>query len=229
MIYNLIMCFSAPASFLSGAILFLGWLYTLKKTSRSQYIPLANIPLLFWIQQISEGFVWLGLNWILTQELQLWTYIFLFFSQILRPTIVPIAIYMIETVQKRRKIIVALWILGVCISVYMAYCLLSYGASASILGHHISYLFSLPHVSSITIGTLYVGATVGAIASSSDRLIQTRGFMLFVSVAITLIYYNYFFVSVRCFFAALLSIYIFHIIHSLSKNDSTQETIANIQ
>ena len=53
------MCFSATASFSVGAILLgLGTL-TLKAARRPPELVLAAIPLLFAIQQLSEGVIWL--------------------------------------------------------------------------------------------------------------------------------------------------------------------------
>ncbi len=53
------MCFSATASFSAGAFLLgLGTL-TLKSARRPRELPFAAIPLLFAIQQLSEGVIWL--------------------------------------------------------------------------------------------------------------------------------------------------------------------------
>ena len=53
------MCFSATASFSAGAVLLgLGTL-ALKTASRPRELPFAAIPLLFAIQQLSEGVIWL--------------------------------------------------------------------------------------------------------------------------------------------------------------------------
>jgi len=53
------MCFSATASFSAGAVLLgLGTL-TVKSAHRRRKMVLAAIPLLFAIQQLSEGVIWL--------------------------------------------------------------------------------------------------------------------------------------------------------------------------
>jgi len=53
------MCFSAEASFIAGGILSIAGIVTLAKTQNPSYRALASIPLLFGLQQIGEGFVWL--------------------------------------------------------------------------------------------------------------------------------------------------------------------------
>ena len=53
------MCFSATASFSAGVVLLgLGTL-TLKSARGRRELPLAAIPLLFAIQQLTEGVIWL--------------------------------------------------------------------------------------------------------------------------------------------------------------------------
>jgi hypothetical protein len=54
------MCFSASASFIAGATLSAVGLATLRMTKRKAEIPFAMIPLLFGVQQITEGMIWLS-------------------------------------------------------------------------------------------------------------------------------------------------------------------------
>ena len=54
------MCFSATASFISGTALCVIGVATLKQTKAPAEIPFALIPLLFGIQQLTEGVIWLS-------------------------------------------------------------------------------------------------------------------------------------------------------------------------
>lgn len=54
------MCFSASASFIAGAALTATGVATLQMTARKAEIPFATIPLLFGLQQITEGLIWLS-------------------------------------------------------------------------------------------------------------------------------------------------------------------------
>ena len=53
------MCFSATASFSAGALLLGIGVLTLRLASRPREWPIAAIPLLFAVQQLSEGVIWL--------------------------------------------------------------------------------------------------------------------------------------------------------------------------
>ena len=68
------MCFSATASFSAGAVLLgLGTL-TVKSAHRRRELPLAAIPLLFAIQQLTEGVIWLTFRYDAPQMNVLMTY-----------------------------------------------------------------------------------------------------------------------------------------------------------
>jgi hypothetical protein len=58
------MCFSAPVSFAASALLFPTGLYSLRIAYRQNptYIPLACIPIAFAVQQVCEGLVWLSIQ-----------------------------------------------------------------------------------------------------------------------------------------------------------------------
>lgn len=56
------MCFSATASFVSGALLTGAGLATLSRNSIPEQRVFAAMPLIFGLQQISEGFVWYALQ-----------------------------------------------------------------------------------------------------------------------------------------------------------------------
>jgi hypothetical protein len=51
------MCFSATASFVAGSALSAVGAVTITKAKRKAEIPFATIPLLFGIQQLTEGLI----------------------------------------------------------------------------------------------------------------------------------------------------------------------------
>ena len=53
------MCFSANASFIAGATISAIGVVTLKKVKAPSQIVFASIPLIFGVQQLSEGVLWL--------------------------------------------------------------------------------------------------------------------------------------------------------------------------
>ncbi|MHA4807858.1 DUF6629 family protein [Flavitalea flava] len=79
------MCFSATASFISGGVLSAVGVLLIKKTEKKSGFPFASIPLLFGIQQIGEGIIWLTFH-NNTPELKIvMTFIYSVFSHVLWP------------------------------------------------------------------------------------------------------------------------------------------------
>src|ERR1041385_1006208 len=116
------MCFSASASFGAGAILSVIGLASLKKVKSSSQIIFAAIPLIFAVQQITEGFLWLALSHQNFASMrQGTTYIFLFFAQIVWPVWVPFSILKLEKRDNRKKIEKLLTGIGMLVSTYLAY------------------------------------------------------------------------------------------------------------
>jgi hypothetical protein len=65
----------------------------------------ASIPLIFGVQQIAEGILWLTLpnsEYLTIQKI--FTYVYLFFAQIVWPIWVPIAILLLEKEATRKNI-----------------------------------------------------------------------------------------------------------------------------
>jgi hypothetical protein len=121
------MCFSASASFGAGIVLSAIGIASLKKTKQPSQSFFASIPLLFAVQQITEGFLWLALkNPGYGFLLQPATYIFLAFAQIIWPTFVPLAIFLLEKKPNRLKTLRMLIGIGAIISLYLSFCLFSY-------------------------------------------------------------------------------------------------------
>ena len=78
------MCFSANASFGAGIILAVISVASLKKVQYPTHIYFAAIPLIFCIQQIIEGLLWLALtDPVYTSLEKVTTYSFLFFAQVI--------------------------------------------------------------------------------------------------------------------------------------------------
>ena len=96
------MCFSTSASFGAGIILTTIGVATIKKVREPSQLFFASIPLLFGVQQFSEGFLWLALTNPKYSFLeQISTYSFLFFAQIVWPILIPVAIYFLEKKEKK--------------------------------------------------------------------------------------------------------------------------------
>lgn len=214
------MCFSATTSFGAGIILSAISIATIKKAEKPEQIYFANIPLLFCIQQFAEGLIWVFLtNSIYYQLQELATYAFLFLAQIVWPLLIPFSLLMLEKDEKPKKYLKILLGIGMLVSFYLAYCLISYDVEAKIIGAHISYRQNYP----IRFGNygdlLYIIATIAPPLISSIKRMWILGAVIFISYLITALFYADYIISVWCFFASIISLMVYILIYSMEKPD----------
>ena len=216
------MCFSASASFIAGGILSAVGAVTIKKAEKKSEIPFASIPLLFGIQQIIEGLIWLSFHNNATELNRIMTFIYSVFSHVLWPVFVPLSIMLLEIVPWRKKVMFTLWIGGTAVALFLFYNLFAFPITSKIENHHIVY-FS-PHFYIYTVMGFYVASTCFSSMFSSRRIIRFFGIMTLVAFTISYLFYKISLISVWCFFAALTSIIIFgyfknKLTKSLSQNN----------
>jgi len=206
------MCFSTTASFGAGAVLSIIGVASIKKIQHPSQILFASIPLLFAVQQIAEGVLWVTLpNPVYASLSQVMTYVFLAFAQFFWPLWVPIAILMLEKESKRKRIQKVLVGMGMIVALYFAYCLLFYPVHAKIVGYHVTYKVEYPNLLGRYGGIFYLIATVVPPFFSHIKRMWMFGVSMFISYLITAIFYDHYVVSVWCFFASIISISIYAI------------------
>ena len=198
------MCFSATASFVAGGTLAATGALTLSKAETKKELPLASIPLLFGVQQTIEGIVWVSFGSAAVNTIA--AYGFLFFAYVLWPVLVPVAVLLVETHPLRRKILQAFSVLGLVIGMYLLYFLIAEPSKAHIVNQSIVYDFR--HVYDLLYVALYVVVTTVSGMISSHKILNLFGLTTLVAFFITQWFYNVNFISVWCFFAAILSIFI---------------------
>lgn len=201
------MCFSVTASFATGIALSAVGASTLSKVNKKSEIFLAMIPLLFGVQQIIEGFVWLSLLRNSTLLNQISTCGYTLFSHVLWPIFVPFAITLVETDPFRKKILHALQIIGITVGGYLLYAAIKDPIVSSILNHSIMYENIFLYKFLIT--GFYVTVVCGSFFVSSEKLLNAFGGVLLISFFTAYYFYTLTFVSVWCFFAAVLSLIIY--------------------
>ena len=201
------MCFSASASFIAGASLSAVGGLTLVKTERPAEIPFATIPLLFGIQQITEGIIWLtfGLDAPLLKSTM--TLVYSLFSHVLWPIFIPFSIVLLETGPWRKKTISALQLTGISVGLYLLYFILKFPVTAEVVGTHIVY--DSPHFYILVVMALYLAATCASCLVSSHKMINLFGALLLVSFIAAYEIHIASLVSVWCFFAAILSLIVY--------------------
>jgi hypothetical protein len=212
------MCFSATASFGASAILFITGVASLKMVQKSSQLMFAIIPIVFSIQQFTEGFVWLAL---LSSNYQHWQpipiYTFVFFAQVLWTVWVPVSFFLIEKNTIRKKILLILVAIGLIISLFNFYYLTFFSVTASVKPYHIYYDLDFPLRQNLIIENLYLLVIIAPSLISSIHRMSILGILLFTSFLITKLYFNDFVISVWCFFAALISVLVYFIMKDLKE------------
>ena len=201
------MCFSATASFSAGAILLGLGAMTLKSARRPRELPFAAIPLLFAIQQLSEGVIWLTFRYEAPQLNTVMTDVYSFFSHVLWPIYVPLAVLLMEPSGWRRRALLVFVAAGVVVGGYLLYVMVAYPVVSRLTGQHIEYVS--PHFFAAATMTLYLMSITFSLFLSTHRMVKLFGVLALLSFAAAYFFYATWFISVWCFFAALMSVTIF--------------------
>ena len=174
----------------------------LARDARKAEIPFAAIPLLFGMQQIVEGVLWLSFSYDAPQLNVAMTYLFSIFSHVLWPMFVPFSIGLLEIVPWRRKVLWGFQAVGLFVGLYLLYTIVEYPVTA-VMATNIVYVS--PHFYKIPVMLLYVVATCVSCFFSSVATVRLFGVLaLFLFVLANWIFSVALF-SVWCFFAAVLS------------------------
>ncbi len=224
------MCFSASASFGACIVLTVIGVASIKKTHHPSQLFFACIPLIFGVQQVAEGMLWLTLpDPTLVNTQKVFTTIFLFFAQILWPFWVPVSILLLEKNATRKRIQLILAGLGLVVGLYLAYCLLTFHVTAKIEGHHITYLQDYPAFLKSYSILLYGLATVFSPLFSHIKRMWMLGISIFISYSVTAIFYEHYILSVWCFFASIISLSIYGIMIEISNTEQKKFKGSNSQ
>lgn len=198
------MCFSASASFVAGAGLSVAGIATIAFTRRRATLPFAAIPLLFGIQQLIEGLIWLSFKEGSRLPNGPLALAFSLFSHVLWPIFMPFAVRRLETDPGRKKVQAAAQIAGVAVGLYLLYFLLREPVVARVLGMHIQY--DSPHFNAPAVMLLYLFSSCGAFVAASDRMLQAFGASLLTAFLVAYVVHTETLFSMWCFFAAVLSL-----------------------
>ena len=212
------MCFSATASFSAGAFLLGVGTLTLRSALASRHsrhlrllrhsgqrrdLPFAAIPLLFAIQQFIEGVIWLTFRVDAPMLNAVMTHVYSFFSHVLWPAYVPLAVLLIEPPGRRRKILRWFAAGGFAVAAYLLYILLVFPVVSRPTGQHVEYIS--PHFFAAVTMTLYLLSTTASPLFSTHRWVKAFGALALLAFGAAYYFYATWFISVWCLFAAMLS------------------------
>lgn len=202
------MCFSPEADLAVGAIAIAIGSDALRHVGARKQIPFAAIPLLLGLHQVTEAFVWWGLQGHVAHTVErvaLWIY--LLFALAALPAYLTIAVSLVERSPFRRNVIWAFTGLAVAVSTVLAVAMFRGPLGSAIEGRHIDYdVSSLQHGGQLT--ALYVVATCGALLASSYRDLEIIGALNLVATPVLAWLTLSGFISLWCFWAAIVSILI---------------------
>ena len=203
------MCFSSGASFAVGTYLLGVGVMAVRLVRDPREWPFASIPLLFAIQQFSEGVIWLTLERDAPGLHAFMTHVYSFFSHVLWPVCIPVTVLLMEPPGARRRALRLLVVIGLGVGAYLLYALIDYPLVARQSGHHIEYL--TPPYFLTAAAMLYLVSTTISLMLSSHRTLRLFGQLALASFALAYGVYETWFISVWCFFAAVLStVVLFH-------------------
>lgn len=210
------MCFSTTASFSSGIGLLIcgiASIYRAQNNKRLQMI--AYIPLIFGIQQLAEGVVWLSfVNPTFTQIRMIAAHFFLAIAGIVWPIWIPTSLI---KYQQNGKYLINCLLAGIIFALSFIIYLCVYPISV-LNPCNIVYDFGTIPIWLQGISTFfYTMATIIPFYFTSNRMLWFIGGLAAFSYIFTYIFYIEAFTSVWCFFAALISFLIYGFIASESK------------
>ena len=226
------MCFSAEASFGASIVLAVVGTIAVRKVDVRSQLPFAFIPFIFAFQQFSEGILWLSFH---HEDLfflrTISTYTFLIFAQIVWPTWVPISILLLEKEANRKKMLYITLGCGILLSSYLAYCYLFYDVKAEVSNHHIQYDLHFPHTAHYLwlTGLFYFIPTVISTIISSVPRMRILGLIILLSCLLTRMFTLNYFISIWCFFAAIISVMVAFIMSGLHKSTRWTEWFSKLR
>lgn len=212
------MCFSAEASFASGSVLVAIGVAAFRQCKTPNQYLFASIPLMLAVQQFSEGYLWhifSGRGNSSFQQMN--SYIFLLFAQVVWPFWIPLSILILETNEKRKRIIGGILVIGIIVSLFFGYRLMTEPIKTEAVGHHISYIIGSSNSLAKIFGIFYFLCTIFPALISSINKMYLFGISIAISYFFSALFFEHYIISVWCFFAAITSIIVFFILFDLGK------------
>ena len=201
------LCFSATANFVGSAGLGAIGVVTLTKVKHRREMLFASLPTLFAIHQFIEGFVWLGLDGILSPTVaHNMGAAFMLYAQGLLPFLLPLSVLLFEPDVKSRRRMLPFLILGGATALYILWALTAFPLQVYVRGNSIVYIN--PGTNNTAVALLYVIATCGSLFFSKIRPMILFGAANLTILLIVMEVKRYAFTSLWCAYAAVASLII---------------------
>jgi hypothetical protein len=201
------MCFSATANFVGSGFLGAVGVVTLTKVKHRRELLFASLPALFAVHQFTEGFVWLGLDGILSPAVaHNMGAAFMLYAQGLLPFLAPLSVMLFEPTRESRRRMLPFVVLGGATALYVLWGLTAYPTDIYLRNHSIVYINHATN--NIVVAVLYVIATCGSLFFSRIRIMVVFGAVNLAILLIVDAIKRYAFTSVWCAYAAVASVVI---------------------
>jgi hypothetical protein len=201
------LCFSATANFVGSAGITAIGVVTLTKVKHRNELLFAALPTLFAIHQFIEGFVWLGLDGILSPTV---THdmgaAFMLYAQGLLPFLLPLSVLLFEPDVKSRRRMLPFLVVGGATSLYILWALTAYPLQVYVRGNSIVYINQATNNTAVAV--FYVIATCGSLFFSKIRPMIVFGTANLVILLTVMEVKRYAFTSLWCAYAAVASLII---------------------
>jgi hypothetical protein len=201
------MCFSATANFVGSTVLAGVGVVTLTKVKHRRELLFAALPALFAVHQFMEGFVWLGLDGILSPVVaHNMGAAFMLYAQGLLPFLLPLSVLLFEPNGASRRRMLPFLIIGTGTALYILWALTAYPLQVSVRGNSIVYFNQATNNTAVAV--LYVIATCGSLFFSKVRAMVLFGAANLAILLIVMEFKRYAFTSLWCAYAAIASVII---------------------
>jgi hypothetical protein len=200
-------CFSATANFVGSGVLGAVGVVTLTHVKHRRELLFATLPILFAIHQFIEGFVWLGLDGILSPAVAHdMGAAFMLYAQGLLPFLLPLSVLLFEPDKKSRQRMLPFLVIGGATTLYILWALTAYPLQVYVKGNSIVYINQATN--NMAVALLYVIATCGSLFCSRIRMMVIFGAANLVILLAVMEFKRYAFTSLWCAYAAVASVII---------------------
>jgi hypothetical protein len=200
-------CFSATANFVGSGVLATIGVVTLTRVKHRRELLFASLPTLFAIHQFMEGFVWLGLDGILSPAVAHdMGAAFMLYAQGLLPFLLPLSVFLFESDRKSRQRMFPFLVLGLGTTLYILWALTAFPLQLYIRQNTIVYINQATN--NMTVAVLYVIATCGSLFFSKNKMMVVFGAANLAILLAVMAFKRYAFTSLWCAYAAIASVII---------------------
>ena len=201
------MCFSATANFVGSGVLGTVGVVTLTRVKHRRELLFAALPALFALHQFTEGFVWLGLDGILSPHItRIMAAAFMLYAQGLLPFLLPLSVWLFEPTRKSRERMMPFLVIGTVTTLYILWALTAYPFDVYIKQNSLVYIN--PATNNTVVAVFYVIATCGSLFFSKVKDMVVFGAANLIILLIVMAVKRYAFTSLWCAYAAVASVII---------------------